>query len=327
MPWKPASLALVLCACTQDVPITTEPGRMHGELQWTLTGGRFSTTVLLVLEPSERAASTEAALALVREMVTGDSDGDGIADHSAYPRLRVAVVTSEWADGFFASACVAPAPCSVMPQVAGYDWYPYGFAPASPEPFFVQVRCLLSDDPASCTVPDEAELGPSFSPVTASDLATKTYAEIFYTGGFVDFGPWSPPVDRVLFRDDGLVECTLQETLPDSGPITRCDQLTDFGRIFDHVDADGRDVCAIQQLAPDFGETTPEGHGFYYYEGTTTPPDLSLIPVAVPYPEFGLACSCGVFYQSGHPHLLMTLGTPFVPESTINLHCALDADG
>jgi hypothetical protein len=308
--------------CREDVPITTEPGQMQDELHSTLTWGAWSDTVLLELEPSERAGSTDAALALIREMVTGDSDGDGTADHFAYPHLRVAVVTSAWADGFFANACDAPAPCSVTPQLVGYDWFPYGFAPASPEPFLDQVRCLLSSDPAACAEPNDLTLAPYFVVVTADDLATKPYAEILDSPGSVDYGSWSPRIDRVLFDDDGRVQCTLRETLPTSGPITHCDQLSAFGRTFDHVDADGRDVCEIEQLAPDVGTGTPDGYGFYYYEGDQ-PPLLTLVPMAVPYPEFGLGCSCGVFYDYGHGQLLMKMNSPFVPESTTNLRCAL----
>lgn len=318
------ALSVALVGCTEDVPITTEPGLMHDELHQTMRWGAWSETVLLVLEPSERAASTEAALAFIREMVTGDSDGDGVADHYAQPSLRVAVVTPEWVDGFFSNDCDAPAACAVTPAVAAYEWLPYGFAPASPAAFLDHVRCLLSATPADCSGSDDATLVPSFLSVTAEDLATKTFAEFFDFSGAADFGPWSPPIDRVMVDDDGRVQCSLKETLPASGPITRCDQLVDFGRSFDRVDADGRDVCEIQQLAPDLGDATPVGYGFYYYEGNDQPPVLSLLPIASPYPEFGLGCNCGVFYGYGHPYLLMTLDTPFIPDTTIDLRCALD---
>jgi len=53
----------------------------------------------------------------------------------------------------------------------------------------------------------------------------------------------------LLKQRDGTVNCVLEETLPKDGPITRCEQLADFGREPKPLDvekADGSDVCRIQ---------------------------------------------------------------------------------
>jgi len=325
-----SALIVALCGCAEDVPITTEPGLMHDELVVAYdVSPRPATTVLLVLSDAEREAATVPAVALVRALVTGDDDADGTMDDFAWPTVRVAVVTPEWFATFTGSEpCVRPSACEVTPKVATYQWQPYGFAPTSEQPFLDNVRCLLSDDATDCIDDNAGEDADSnwsipYMPVTGDLLATMATTELLaldVLSGAFDLGPWAGnSLDRVLFQDDGRAQCELKETLPTRGPITRCDQLTDFGRALDHIDDNGHEVCAIGQLPPDHGDSTPDGHGFYFYDGDNAP-RYGLLPFANRDPEY--TCKNGVYPLDG-PHILMSLGTPFVPQSIINLRCAL----
>lgn len=69
-----------------------------------------------------------------------------------------------------------------------------------------------------------------------------------------------------MVDNDGLPSCEMRETLPSEGLITQCIQLEDFGRSFDSIDDQGRDVCLIDRTAvPPVGESGPPG---YFYSET-----------------------------------------------------------
>jgi hypothetical protein len=64
----------------------------------------------------------------------------------------------------------------------------------------------------------------------------------------------SVPVDLVREgarrRPDGTFECTVLEMLPASGPVTRCEQLAEYGREpLPHAIREGREVCVVEQRA------------------------------------------------------------------------------
>lgn len=59
---------------------------------------------------------------------------------------------------------------------------------------------------------------------------------------------------------DGLVDCRVLEVLPADGPITRCEQIADRGRV-PFGSEDGREVCLVQQV------TGPEAGAGWYYDG------------------------------------------------------------
>ncbi len=67
---------------------------------------------------------------------------------------------------------------------------------------------------------------------------------------------------RPLVRDsEGLVSCSVVETLPTTGDITRCEQLP--GRSYRGPSADGGEICVVEQLGAAGGQV-PDGQGWFY---------------------------------------------------------------
>jgi len=108
-------------------------------------------------------------------------------------------------------------------------------------------------------------------------------------------GPlWIP---KILVGDDGLAACVMREMLPGHGEITHCDQLTDFGRGFDTLNADGRELCLIdRQPEPPMGTSGPPG--FYLTEQD---------PAAI-------------------GHRAIVLDVDLIPGSTYEWRCEIDYD-
>jgi len=99
----------------------------------------------------------------------------------------------------------------------------------------------------------------------------------------------------VVVGSDGLPACVMRETLPDHGPITRCEQLDEFGRSFERVDDDGREVCLIDpQPEPPMGTSGPPG--FYFTEA----------------------------HPDGYPHMALVLDAEPIPGSILEWRCERD---
>ncbi len=333
------ALCAALSACTQDVPITTAADRTQREISKQLDiGAVFGTDVVLLLEQDERAAAVTAVHRQLRELVLGDADGDGVADHGGATLVRVTVLSEAELRAIATpnpdfpgwwSAC-AEVGCVPVERVATYRWQPYGFAPSF-DTFLAQVDCLLSDDPAACIPDDATRAGRSFLDAggfgpTADDLSRPSLPTTIFDECIGDYVAWGlgpdDGLDAVRFDDDGRAQCEVLETLPRSGPITRCAQLADFGRSFDHVDDDGREVCAIAQVLTDAAGEPDSGHGFYVYDGARGEPSvLSFLPVPTPTPAFPPGCSV---ITSDGLHVLMKDNTPFVTPASVASHCTLE---
>lgn len=333
--------ALVLAACAEDVPITTEPDREYIEfVHTTALSQDLVTDLVVVLEPTERAAALPIVRERVRQLATGDADGDGVADHYAEPVLRVTALTPEDLRArarqdpeypqYWLPTCWLSPPCFTDTPSARYRFEPYGFAPPV-DHLLTDVDCLLSDDARACERLDEPDAQPwrtlddgILIAVTLQDLAEMSPLDFsaFIRGEtVVDFGPWSPGAfggfDRVALGDDGLSLCEVRETLPSLGPITTCDQLANFGRSFDRIDDAGHEVCLIQQLPPN--TTTQDDYGFYYYSGDV-PSVAGLRPAPSATPQF--PPPGGLLVGEG-PRVLMNDNTPFVMPAFVEIRCSL----
>lgn len=320
-----------------DVPITAEPNRGVRETVNTYRVTDMSLVdIALVLEPAEREQARPWVRQLLRELLTGDADGDGTVDHHASSQVRVTVLTQAQLSAFtvpaenpdfVVSRCVRDGSCQPPEPSATYQWLPYGFAP-SIEAYLNTVDCLLTADATNCDVEDNGMPWPAFetwvSPVTLADLEATitTLCVALQTCALQIDVAADLALNDVAFDDAGLASCAITETLPASGPITRCDQLTDAGRTLLRVDAAGREVCAISQVATNPDGSPAPGRGFYLYEGDMPPLDgASAAPTASP--EF--PTTCGVYFDPGR-YILRTPQTPFIVGSDISERCTLTTD-
>lgn len=330
--WWLMVILVAATACAQDVATTAEPGRVQREFSYEAPFFGDFIDLVLVVEEHERAAAIDPVVALVRRSITGDSDGDGIANHYALPILRVAVLTAAQLAAL--EGCDAQ-PCPDQPKVAAYRYYPYGFAPASVEPFLDHVRCLLSGDTEDCDDDGEAygvldrfdalRFGEQFR-YTFADVLMLADETVYYDrflGCIAHVRPWGIfgwDLDAIARLDDGRADCELLETLPSSGPITRCDQLEAFGRTFHVRGADGHEVCLMQQVALDGTGEPPEGYGYYCDADGDTALRMGLPPQPTPTPDFAY---CNPRYD-GEPTFALTANTPPIPGASYKLTCLFD---
>lgn len=336
-----------LLACAEDVPITTEAERVQREVsERTELGRPLALDLVLMLARGERQAAMASVHRQLRELISGDADADGTADHGSATTLRVAVLSEAELSAISTAhpeypgwwnACTDPN-CVPTERVAQYRWEPYGFAPSF-DAFLADVDCLLSSGDATTCAIDTANnfsfLGGGAFALTSDDLAQPSVPPDIFGPCFGDSVPWGltpyHQLDAALFDADGRAQCQVLETLPSDGAITRCAQLDDFGRSFHHIDDDGRQVCAIDQLLTDDDGVPEDGYGFYYYvydargaQGERgQPTTLNFFPLPTPTPDF--PPTCGVPTESG-PYLLMSENTPFITSSIIESHCALATD-
>lgn len=101
---------------------------------------------------------------------------------------------------------------------------------------------------------------------------------------------------------DGRVSCEVLELLPSIGDITQCSQLADRGREATplRVEADGRQLCRIEQLSLDPTGAPPAEPGWYYDDTsdaarrlcTGTPQRLAFTMEATPIPNADVRFEC-----------------------------------
>ncbi len=329
-------MAVGLLGCAKDVPLTTEADRnvLELRLEWNV-GPADWRDLLLVIDPSERAAATTSVLEMARILVTGDLDADDVADIRATSIVRIAVVSPEELDAI--DRCGGDA-CTPEPKVASYHWQPYGFAPPV-SAFLDDLRCLLSENTDTCVSNDEPgatrwaysafepELHTRLQLADVERIAEQHDLSVLSAGPHCnwDYVSWDTDVqrslDRLAFDQDGQPECEMHETLPEAGAITECKQLAGYGRTFDHVASDGREVCTIEQHTLTDSGAMPAGHGFYFDPEGRTATRFGSLPLASATPQF----FCGWVSDEMRARFLMTEGTPVIPQSTITLRCMLSA--
>lgn len=106
------------------------------------------------------------------------------------------------------------------------------------------------------------------------------------------------PVNRrVAFDSNGDPLCVLRETLPITGPITRCEQLEHYGRTFDSIDANGHAVCDIR-----------------VQRASSTLPTEPLPPPPA------------IYYEPDYPGGYPVLHFDVIHGSVLALRCVLDVD-
>lgn len=79
-------------------------------------------------------------------------------------------------------------------------------------------------------------------------------------------------LDRPQNRDaQGMVQCSVIETLPEQGEFTRCAQLAREGRTLLRREADGRESCVVTQIAVDAQSPSipVDARGWYYDDFST----------------------------------------------------------
>lgn len=87
-----------------------------------------------------------------------------------------------------------------------------------------------------------------------------------------------------LARDEhGAVRCTVEERLPAEGRVTRCSDLAHLGRTLLRTEADGREVCAIEQ------RPARDGHGWYHDPAWS---QLRFVEGSEPAPEAEVRLRC-----------------------------------
>lgn len=325
---------LHVCGCEANVPTATEGDRnVRESVQTFVIQSQFVVDIAFVVEPEQRERARPLVRELLRELITGDADNDGTVDHHASSQVRVTFLTSDQlsafaephpgAPGYVFAPCVAAGSCEPPESSATYVWQPYGYAP-SVASYLDAVDCLLADSDTTCeSAPDG--LSPMFAttvkPVTLTDLEAPRVAlvtELQHCVLQLDLAANSN-LNDVAFDDDGLVRCTVTETLPSTGPITRCEQLTDAGRTLLRVDDAGREVCSLAQVGTNADGSPGTGRGFYFYDGDMPPHDGAFTrPTASP----DRPTTCGVYFSPGR-YLLQTPATPFVWGSEITERCTL----
>lgn len=153
----------------------------------------------------------------------------------------------------------------------------------------------------------------SLCALDAETLLDRTY---YYCQGGAD-GAWITPPADVSVQPDGKVACELLETLPEEGPITHCDQLSQFGRGPDFSGDDGRETCALDQLVAE-GGVVPSGYGFFHTaQPITARPDRPPVRGDFLRPCFGLI-------PSRLPHIELSPETALIAGSRLTMRCQLD---
>jgi hypothetical protein len=424
------AVALGLGACNDSVPITTAfcGGFGEAKAEFASTPSGYAPTVFVV-EPGLAPRMSALIAASVRQMITGDSDGDGRQDEWAYPKAQIAIVSTSDLFPLLSSLDCTPAPGLPCPPTklanALYQYAPYGYAD-DVDAFLDAVDCLAANldhagdactsqfirretedlryanvviitdrdlcdatDPACKDEPmrklvsgfprvdlvvavpadllDDAsyeQLQPSdyyarilgdprmakgAGPLSCGDVSAepaRNFVSVFShddssfgallslcsttAKALVDrdedmCGAYVDAVRLNIFSDtrieaDGRAACKVLETLPPTGRITHCAQLSDHGRSLDSIRADGRETCSWTQISPDAAMRGPQ-EGFYLVNGPWThpAPDQRTREDFTP-PCYGIADSPG-------PHLEYTPGTPFIAGSTRIIDCVLDHGG
>lgn len=191
------------------------------------------------------------------------------------------------------------------------DAAPLDCAGGEAEPARRLLQALSSDE-------DDGSLL-SLCALDARALIDRTY---FTCGGFADASPLFYGIDDVRFAADGRARCDLLEILPADGPITRCEQLLDFGRstVDDVAQDEGRETCRLEQLVID-GGAPPSGYGFFYTPGPTESP-AGRMPARSDFlpPCFGVIDGPAARFE-------LTAETEAITDSTLLLRCELTHGG
>lgn len=132
--------------------------------------------------------------------------------------------------------------------------------------------------------------------------------------GAIDYGALGFEGDRLSRLEDGRYDCRMFEVLPAEGPVTRCAQLTDFGRSETLRVEDGREVCDVEQLSE---EDALAGRGAGFYLSSDALPLES-------WPSRGNRRPPCTGYLGGSS--IPTLaGTQPIAGSTVRVHCTTSA--
>jgi len=273
------ALPLLFMACAEE-PLTTIDARCgYGETTFEIATYLADRDVLVVIDREQARMAEPRLRGLVAALLTGALDGDPARVLRHDESLRLAIASPpEVADSVRTG--------TQLPFLR-YHWAPYGYADDA-ERFLDRVPCLYGPAPTACA--DAAEGRPldvSLADVilirdersdpgaieliaaTAHDahLATVAADAPDYRPALLQledcsrtypYGSESAPLDTADFQieDDGRLSCRLFETLPASGPITRCAQLADYGRRFEAIAADGaHEVCEVEQVRHEDAET------------------------------------------------------------------------
>jgi hypothetical protein len=124
--------------------------------------------------------------------------------------------------------------------------------------------------------------------------------------------------ERLTRHDDGTYACQLHEVLPAEGPVTRCEQLSAYGRESVPIAIeDGRQVCSLVQRRE---AEASEHYGWYvptqraWYSPWPSDPEVDR-----PF--------CAELREVSPHWPALTPSTYYVPGSTIRYRCFAENDG
>lgn len=273
------TLPLLLIACSEAPLTTIDVPCGYGESTFEIATSEANRHVIVVID-REQARDAEPRLRqLVSALITGEVDdgGERILRHDESIRLSIAS---------FAEAA-ANVRAGKELHFIRYQNAPHGYADDL-EGFLDRLPCLYGPMPAACAdvagaVPIEVpsselivigaeSVDAGTVDVIASAVHEQHIAHVaavapdyrpalfelddcsqFYPSGGHSLGL---DTDRFEVEADGRFACQLFETLPSTGPITRCAQLESYGRRFEAIASDsGREVCEVEQVRQDEAET------------------------------------------------------------------------
>lgn len=277
------ALTALIVACTEE-PLTTIDARCgHGEATFELATYAADRDVIVVIDREQARAVEPRLRALVSALITGavDDGGERVLRHDQSIRLSIAT-PAQLADN---SSTGTPLP------FLRYQNAPYGYADDL-EAFLDRLPCLYGPMPASCAEAD-SELAPGIAYAdfilvgtdesnegTIALIASSVYE---YEGRIAQVAIEAPDYRPALFEltdcshayphdavplevesfkveADGRFACRLFETLPATGPITRCSQLERYGRrLHETASNEGRETCEVEQVLPRDADTS---HGW-----------------------------------------------------------------
>lgn len=87
----------------------------------------------------------------------------------------------------------------------------------------------------------------------------------------------------LVMDEGGAVDCAVEEVLPLEGPVTRCGEVSHLARALLRVEADGREVCSIEQ------RPLRDGPGWYHLAEAI---ELRFVSGSEPMPDAEVTLRC-----------------------------------